>query len=98
MQNIRTQIYLPEDLRQQIDKQRRQTGESLAQYLRQAAEQRLEKQRKEKVDLKRLAEEFIGSSRKTDKEIKDWLDWIKAEKRLVDEKLEEKWARAKNRK
>ena len=34
----RTQIYLPEDLRQEIDRQRRLTGESLAEYLRSAAE------------------------------------------------------------
>lgn len=60
MQNIRTQIYLPEDLRQEIDKQRHQTGESLAEYLRKAAEQRLKAGKKRKADLKKLAD-LLGS-------------------------------------
>lgn len=87
----RTQIYLPSDLRQDIDRQRRQTGESLADYLREAAKQRLEKEKKKKADLKKLADAFIGSSTKTDAEIQEWLDWIQEEKRLVDEKIDAKW-------
>lgn len=94
MQNIRTQIYLPADLRQEIDRNRRESGESLADYLREAAKQRIEKDKKRKVDLKRLAEDFIGSSKKTDKEIGEWLDWIKEEKKLVDERIDEKWDKA----
>lgn len=98
MQVHRTQIYLPSDLRQEIDKHRRESGESLAQYLRKAAEQRLEKQRSEKADLKKLAEEFIGSSKKTDKEIQQWLDWVREERRLSDEVREKRLEKAINRK
>lgn len=65
MQNIRTQIYLPADLRQEIDKQLHQTGESLAEYLRKAAEQRLKAGKKRKVDLKKLAE-LLGSVSKAE--------------------------------
>lgn len=97
MQNIRTQIYLPEDLRQEIDKDRSRSGESLAQYLRKAAEQRLEKQRKEKADLKKLAEEVIGSSNRSDQEIQEWLDWIREERRLSDEVREERLQKALQR-
>lgn len=97
MQNIRTQIYLPEDLRQQIDKDRSESGESLAQYLRKAAEQRLEKQRTEKADLKKLAEEVIGSSNRSDQEIQEWLDWIREERRLSDEVREKRLQKALQR-
>lgn len=93
----RTQIYLSSSLRQEIDKQRRQTGESLAEYLRKAAEKRVKADKKQKVDLKKLADAFIGSSTKTDAEIKEWLDWIQKEKKLVDERIDEKWKKARNK-
>lgn len=98
MQNIRTQIYLPEDLRQEIDRDRSKSGESLAEYLRKAAEQRLEKQRKEKTDLKKLADEFIGCSTRTDEEIQEWLDWVREERRLSDEVREERLQKALKKK
>lgn len=56
----RTQIYLPEDLRREIDRSRRESGESLAQYLRKAAEQRLKTGKKRKTDLKKLVD-LLGS-------------------------------------
>ncbi|MBU3978612.1 hypothetical protein KKF69_04445 [Patescibacteria group bacterium] len=56
----RTQIYLPKDLREEIDQQRYSTGESLAEYLRKAAEERLRREKKKKVDLKKFADEIIG--------------------------------------
>ncbi|MEK7616495.1 MAG: ribbon-helix-helix protein, CopG family [Patescibacteria group bacterium] len=60
-QAIRTQIYLPKDLRAEIDRQRASSGESLAEYLRKAARKRLEEERKEKEELKKLADELGGS-------------------------------------
>lgn len=60
-QNLRTQIYLPRDLRGEIDKQRAQTGESLAEYLRKAAEEKVKKDKKRGIDLKSLAEEVVGA-------------------------------------
>lgn len=98
MQNVRTQIYLSSSLRQEIDKQRRQTGESLAEYLRKAAEKRVREDKKQKADLKKLAEEVIGSSNRSEEEVQEWLEWIKEEKRLVDEKIDEKWDKALGRK
>lgn len=89
----RTQIYLPKKLRQEIDKYRHETDESLAEYLRKAAKERLERQKRKKADLKKLAGEFIGSSSKSDAEIQEWLDWIQEEKRLVDESIDKKWER-----
>lgn len=56
----RTQIYLPSDLRQEIDKDRRERKESLAEYLRKAAEDRLLAKKKRKADLKKLAD-LLGS-------------------------------------
>lgn len=94
----RTQIYLPSDLRQEIDRQRHQTGESLAEYLRKAAEQRLKAGKKKKADLKKLANAFIGSSTKTDAEIQEWLDWVREERRLSDEVREERLQKALKRK
>lgn len=93
----RTQIYLPSDLRQEIDIARREEGESLAEYLRKAAEERLATKQKKKVDLKKLADAFIGSSTKTDAEIQEWLDWIQEEKKLVDEKIDSIWEETRNK-
>ena len=45
---LRTQIYLPEDLREKIDQQRAQTGESLSDYLREAEKERVVKTKESK--------------------------------------------------
>lgn len=86
----RTQIYLPKELREEIDKQRLLTGESLAEYLRDAAKKKLLAEKRRKADLKKLADSFIGSSRRTDKEIKQWLRWVREERRLSDEVREKR--------
>lgn len=71
----RTQIYLPEELRQDIDRERHQTGESLAQYLRKAAEERVKINKKRKVELKKLAEELGKGVKKSGWEGIDVLKW-----------------------
>lgn len=71
----RTQIYLPEDLRRDIDRQRQAHGESLTDYLRKAAEQRLEKDKKRKLRLKKLAEELGKGVKKSGWEGVDVLKW-----------------------
>lgn len=90
----RTQICLPKNLRQEIDKDRREENESLAEYLRKAAEERLARKKKQEIDLKKVANNFIGSSTKTDKEIQEWLGSIREDRRLSDERLEKQWTRA----
>lgn len=57
----RTQIYLPEELRKDIDRFRRESRESVAGYIRSAAKARVEKEKKRKADLKKIAEEIGGS-------------------------------------
>ncbi|MBI2596580.1 ribbon-helix-helix protein, CopG family [Candidatus Daviesbacteria bacterium] len=94
----RTQIYLPEELRREIDQHRKACGESLTDYLRKAAKERLEKDKKRKTDLKKLADEFIGCSKRTDEEIQEWLDWVREERRLSDEVREERLQKALLRK
>lgn len=82
----RTQIYLPEDLRQEIDKQRYQTGESLAQYLRKAAEQRLKAGKRRKTDLKKLAEEFTSGVKKSGWEgidVSKWQREIRKDRKIL---------------
>lgn len=71
----RTQIYLPEDLRQQIDEELCRTGESLAEYLRKIAREDLYKRKKKKVDLKKLADELGRSVKKSGWEGIDVLKW-----------------------
>lgn len=93
----RTQIYLPEDLRKEIDKARSRKGQSLSDYIRNASEERVKKDKKEQADLEKLANEFIGCSTRTDAEIQEWLDWIQEEKRLVDEKIDARWEEARKK-
>lgn len=90
----RTQIYLPADLRREIDKNRRESGESLADYLREAAKQRIEKDKKRKTDLKKLADEVIGSLTISQEKAEEWIKEIKEDHRLSDERLEKRWAKA----
>lgn len=72
---LRTQIYLPSDLRQEIDRQRRQTGESLAEYVRKAAEERVTVGKRRKAELKKLAEDLGKGVKKSGWEGIDVLKW-----------------------
>jgi len=59
--SVRTQIYLPRDLREEIDRLRAISGEGLAEYLREATRQRVQKEQKiKKVDLKTLAKKITS--------------------------------------
>jgi len=94
---LRTQIYLPKDLREKIDRQRASSGESLADYLRKAAEDRVEKDEKKKENLKKLAEEVFGKTRKnpiSEKRANEWIKQIRKDRELEDKHLDEKWAKA----
>lgn len=71
----RTQIYLPEDLRREIDRSRRESGESLAEYARKAMKERVEKEKKRTVDLKKLAEDLGKGVKKSGWEGIDVLKW-----------------------
>lgn len=73
----RTQIYLPEELRREIDQHRKAHGESLTDYLRKAAKERLEKDKKRKAQLKKLAEELGKGIKKSGWEGIDVLKWQK---------------------
>lgn len=73
----RTQIYLPKNLRQAIDRDRREKNESLADYLRTAAEERLARKKKQKADLKKIAEDFTSGVTKSGWEGIDVLKWQK---------------------
>ena len=72
---LRTQIYLPEQLIKEIDRERFLSGESRAEYLRKAAEKRLEAEKKRKTDLKKLAEELGSRVKKSGWEEIDVLKW-----------------------
>lgn len=89
----RTQIILPKELRDAIEEQRRLSGESLAEYLRVAAQERLRREKKKKVDLKKLADEFVGAAKgsMTEKEVEEWIQEIREDRRLSDERMLKRW-------
>jgi metal-responsive CopG/Arc/MetJ family transcriptional regulator len=91
----RTQIYLPNDLRQELERYR--SGESLSEYLRIAARERLRRQKKKKADLKKLADEVIGVAKglRSEKEIEEWEKEIREDRRLSDERMLKRWDEAK---
>lgn len=71
----RTQIYLPDDLRREVDRYRYKRGESMAEYTRKALEDRNKREKNEKTDLKKLAEEFTSGVKKSGWEGMDVLKW-----------------------
>lgn len=72
--SLRTQIILPKALRQEIERVRRLTRESLGEYLRKAAQERLEKEKKRTVNLALLARK-IGTVKKSGWEKVNVLEW-----------------------
>lgn len=82
----RTQIYLPEDLREEIDRLRKAHGESLADYLREAAKERVKKDKKRKIDLKKLAEEVTSGVKKSgweDIDIDKWQRELRKDRKII---------------
>lgn len=71
---LRTQIYLPENLRKEID-MHRASNESLSKYLRKAAEEKLIKDKKRTVDLKKLAKDVTSGVRVSGWEGIDVIEW-----------------------
>lgn len=93
--SLRTQIILPTSLRQDIDKYRRASGESLAEYLRKAVMERIKKEKKRKTDLKKLAEEFAQFARKNRGKGGwagvDAVKWQREIRRESEARLEKQW-------
>jgi metal-responsive CopG/Arc/MetJ family transcriptional regulator len=71
----RTQILLPQDLRQKIDRTRQLTGESLGEYLRQAAAARVQKEQKKRIGLNQLARQVVGSIKDSSWKSVDVVKW-----------------------
>lgn len=82
----RTQIYLPQELRAQIDLQRKISGESLAEYIRIAAEERVKVKNQRKMDIKKLAQELGNGVKKSGWEGVDVLEWqreIRKDRKII---------------
>ncbi len=58
---LRTQIYLPEQLRKEIDQARLHSGDSLSDYLRKAVQERLKRHKNKKKLAKDIVIEAINS-------------------------------------
>ncbi len=91
---LRTQIYLPEELRKDIDKHRA-SNESLSEYIRKATEEKLVKDKKQGVNLKKLANELFSkptiSKQRATKWIKELRDERKREDRVLMKRLDRAW-------
>lgn len=79
--SLRTQIILPKQLRQEIEQARNQSGESMAEFLRVAAEERLRRQQKRKEDLAKLADEVVGAVKRPSLTTREVIRWQRAMRR-----------------
>ena len=94
---LRTQIYLPEELRKEIDAARSWRGESLSDYLREAAKEKTAKDKKEKEKYKQLAKrimEFAKNNSRTKESAEAWVKEIREDRRKEDEHWEKRWEEA----
>ena len=88
----RTQIYLSSDLRKEIDRECRLTGESRAEFLRTAALERIKRDKKRKQDLEKLAKLVVSlKPTQTKKEILEWEKEIRKDREESDKRMEERW-------
>lgn len=94
---LRTQIYLPEDLRKEIDLARRWNGKSLSDYLREAAEEKTVRDKKEKEKYRKLAKEFMEFAKnnpRTKESAEAWVKEVREDRRKEDEHWERRWDEA----
>lgn len=93
----RTQIYLPKDLRKEIDSARRWSGKSLSDYLREAAKEKTAKDKKEKEKYKKLAKSFIEFAKnnpRTKESAEAWVKEVREDRRKEDEHWLKRWNEA----
>lgn len=92
----RTQIYLPYDLRREVDRARALNGESLAEYTRKALERNLQREKATRADLKKLADKVVGAAKgtRTKAEVLKWEQEIRRDRRLADQQWESRWDEA----
>ncbi len=85
----RTQIYLPKNLREEINKTVLIRGQTLSEYLRQASLEQLEREKDRKFNLKKLAEEIVGSAKglRTKDEVKQWEQQIRRDRQQEDSRI-----------
>lgn len=83
---IRTQISLTPYLKAKVEQQAKRLGESMADFLRKAAVYRLEREMEKKLELSRIADQFIvsgeggaGGQWSTKKKIDTWFKDIRNE-------------------
>ena len=98
---LRTQIYLPEGLRKEIDSARRWSGKSLSDYLREAAKEKTVKDKKEKEKYKKLANnfmEFAKSNPRTKESAEAWVRQIREDRKREDDHWLKRWGEAISKK
>ncbi len=98
---LRTQIYLPEELRRKIDAARRWSGKSLSDYLREAAEEKTAKDKKEKEKYKKLAKDFMEFAKnnpRTKESAEAWVKEVREDRRKEDEHWLKRWDEAISKK
>lgn len=94
---LRTQIYLPEELRKEIDAARRWNGKSLSDYLREAAEEKTAKDKREKEKYKKLAKsfmEFAKNNPRSKESAEAWVKQVRNDRIKADEHWEKRWEEA----
>lgn len=94
---LRTQIYLPENLRRKIDAARRRSGKSLSNYLREAAEEKTTREKQEKQRYQKLAKkfmEFAKNNPRTKESARAWVREVREDRRKEDEHWERRWDEA----
>lgn len=70
----------------------------MAEYLRTAAYERLEREKKKKTDLKKLAEEIgtvAKTNKRTKKEVEEWIKEIREDRKRWDERMLKRWDEAR---
>lgn len=93
----RTQIYLPEDLRREIDKQR-SPKESLSDYIRKAAEEKVEKEKRKKVAIQDVIEALDAlDPRESGWKDVDPVEWQRQIRQESEERLEREWNTGKKK-
>lgn len=92
----RTQIYFPSDLRADIERLRRLSGESMGEYVRKATKERIQKEKRRKTDLKIFAKDLFASltPSKTKKEVDIVAQEIRKEREEEDKHWMKRWNEA----
>lgn len=102
--SVRTQIYFPKALKEEIERQSKWSGESMSEFIRKGMEKQVKAGKKKKESLKKLADDFRDFAKNnkdsgwTEAAIAQWQKERREDDDYMEARLQRAWDQVRRKK